>query len=112
LKNRKPYIIPSLLLAVLLLFGNAPKEFVHLFANHQDTVHTHHNDGDLSFEPEHHHCEFLSYALPLFLASDGVPQIHFSPKICYLSTQRTNYQSPLQRADGQLILLRGPPALA
>ena len=44
---------------MLLLFGTASKEFIHLFTCHEDTVHVDHGEG-LSFESEHHHCDFLN----------------------------------------------------
>ncbi|MCB0699530.1 MAG: hypothetical protein H6551_06880 [Chitinophagales bacterium] len=61
----------SFVLAVLLIFGSASKEFIHLFASHEDTVHIHDAHDGLSFENEHHHCTFLSFALPPFLNDVG-----------------------------------------
>ena len=40
-------------------------EFVHLFANHKDTVH--HEEKGLCFEKKHHHCAFLSLTLTSFI---------------------------------------------
>jgi hypothetical protein len=59
------HIILAGWLAVTFLFGMTPKEFVHLFADHHDTVHCHTGEG-LAFESEHHHCDFLCFTLPPF----------------------------------------------
>lgn len=53
-------------LAIVLLLGDTPKEFIRLFAGHIDTVHSHFEKDGLVIESERHHCSFLSYALPLF----------------------------------------------
>jgi hypothetical protein len=62
---------------LLLLFGTTAKEFIHMFADHHDTVHVHHEGGELSFESEHHHCDFLSYSLPAFDNDISFPFIAF-----------------------------------
>ncbi|RYD51689.1 MAG: hypothetical protein EOP52_05765 [Sphingobacteriales bacterium] len=55
-----------LCLAVLLLFGGTQKELLHGFATHTDTVHHAHKKGEQCIEPQHHHCEFVTYCLAPF----------------------------------------------
>ena len=93
---------------MLLLFGGAPKEAIHLFADHKDTVHTVHKDGELSFESEHHHCDFLDYALPLFVATEPVA-IQFQPK-CVFPAAHTEYAEHICYKDVVAAISRGPPS--
>jgi hypothetical protein len=67
--KRTAHIVFSAWLAILLLFGTTAKEFVHQFADHEDTVHCNNrHDGTLVIEPEHHHCKFLSFSLAAFIS--------------------------------------------
>lgn len=56
------------LVAVLLLNGTA-HDFIHSFAHHEDTVHSvssSRDDGQLQFEQEHHHCNYLNMEIPVY----------------------------------------------
>lgn len=62
--------IALFLLAVLSAFI-VPKELVHEFYEHTDTVHTlEHNETDLPLlESQHQHCEILNFNVPLYFLS-------------------------------------------
>ncbi|HRO43519.1 MAG TPA: hypothetical protein PL009_11845 [Flavipsychrobacter sp.] len=95
-------------LSVLLIFGGTAKEYVHLFTGHQDTTHSHHCGGELSFENEHHHCTFLSFALPDFVHSHFFTPFFFFVK----SFQEHVALVPAMVTEQEIFqfLLRGPPA--
>lgn len=57
--------------SMLLLLGNTPMEFIHLFAGHRDTVH--HRHQGLVIENKHHHCAFLSLTLTSFINDYQLP---------------------------------------
>jgi hypothetical protein len=101
------HIVISAWLAILLLFGSTPKEYIHLFAGHKDTVHSHLEKDGLVIEPEHHHCSFLSYALPFFVNDAQEIRIYTPSSVypVYNSFFAVYYtqNSPLT------ICLRGPP---
>jgi hypothetical protein len=86
-----------------------PKEMVHQFYGHTDTVHTfHHSESDLpTVENEHEHCEMLNFNTPLYFFS-----VHFfsageKPTTIHLSeNSKRFFCSP----DFRLFSLRGPPA--
>ncbi|MEZ5015883.1 MAG: hypothetical protein R2800_02450 [Flavipsychrobacter sp.] len=85
----------AVLLSIVLLFGTTPKEYIHLFADHVDTEHRHHEGHYPVFETEHHHCSFLSFTLspfqhannevtfktykPQFIIHQSVAVIHLIP---------------------------------
>ena len=72
------HIVFSVWLSVLLLFGSTPKEFIHNFADHTDTVDTRIAKG-LVADKVHHHCSFISFNLMPF--EDG-----FQPALIPLTT--------------------------
>lgn len=93
------------LLSIVLLFGTTPKEYIHLFADHVDTEHCEHKEGDYPvFESEHHHCSFLSFTLspfqhtsnnvvlkeyqPQFLIHQSVSVVHLIPSSIPASSSR------------------------
>lgn len=96
-------------LSVLLIFGGTAKEYVHLFTDHEDTVHASHCGGELSFENEHHHCTFLSFALPDFVNDFSRPvfvlTVRSFQEHIILTTPKVTKQEIFQT------LLRGPPAV-
>jgi hypothetical protein len=94
---------------LLLLFGTASKEFVHLFSGHEDTVHIDHDGTGPFFESEHHHCDFLDQVLPSFDNDIAVPYIAFIEQGSYTEYQLHKVQF-VQRAIIQTSL-RGPPAV-
>jgi hypothetical protein len=64
------HIVLAPALAVLLFFAATPKDFLHEFAGHEDTVHSQHDDdGSLGFSNKHHHCSFLTLLAMPFEAS-------------------------------------------
>ena len=54
--------------ALLLLFGTTSKDWIHEFANHQDTADCYRKIEGLIIEKEHHHCSFLTDVLLPFAA--------------------------------------------
>lgn len=106
------HIVLVACLSVLLVFGSTAKEFVHLFAQHEDTTHRHEHvcpPGEAHFEQEHHHCSFLHFVLEPFANDAFVPRI-----ICFTNDFQTAKNSLAQakfipRSVDQ-ICLRGPPA--
>lgn len=106
---RLTHIALSVWLSMLLIFGSTAKEFIHLFAGHHDTVHATHVKGELSFENEHHHCSFLSFALPDFYHDTTV---HFVERISVDFPVYTAFL-PALHTEQEIIrnLSRGPPAV-
>lgn len=107
--QKAAHIIISGCLSLLLLFGGTAKEFIHLFAGHEDTTHCSDNHEGLSFENEHHHCDFLSFALPFFDNDIFIPGLDFIEEK-YFSFYAALNSSPIQRAEKHTAL-RGPPVL-
>lgn len=93
---------------MLLVFGSTAKEFIHLFAGHHDTEHVQHaSAGELYFENEHHHCTFLSFALPDF---------YHDASVSFFEAQAVEYVSHVSFSGGGLPEMarfatstRGPP---
>ncbi|PSL50010.1 hypothetical protein CLV51_1011353 [Chitinophaga niastensis] len=54
---------------VVLIFSTTPHDFVHLFANHKDTVDVQRPDSPLVISEKHTHCDFLNISLAPFLAT-------------------------------------------
>ena len=95
-------------MALLLVFGGVSKEYLHLFADHEDTVDCFHDSEGPHFENEHHHCDFLSFTLP--------PYVH-DAAVYELPTQTEYFQLNTCTAVAHLIPRtvlashqRGPPA--
>lgn len=61
-------LVACVLLAAILLFGGASKEWLHHFADHTDTVHTGRQEKGAYLEKQHHHCKFLEVQLSAYLA--------------------------------------------
>jgi hypothetical protein len=94
--------------AVLLLIGNTPMDFIHLFADHVDTEHTGIEHKGPVFEKKHHHCAFLSLSLESFVNDYSVPVISFTPLV-YFTVRTALYEHSVQRCI-VAVSLRGPPA--
>lgn len=95
----------------LLVFGSTAKEFVHLFAHHQDTIHNPNHicpKGEAHIDEEHHHCEFLHFLLSPFANDAFVPQIDFLETKDYVHQSFIVVAEYIQRSVGY-ISLRGPP---
>lgn len=89
----------------LLLLGNTPMEFAHLFANHKDTIHREHKG--LVIEKKHHHCAFLSLTLTSFINDYQVPYAFIlNPE--YLVRHVAACKNYIQRCI-VAVSLRGPP---
>jgi hypothetical protein len=95
-------------LALLLLAGGSAKEWIHACADHTDTVHGHRTDGQLAFDSQHHHCDFLSYCFPPFIpAAPAPPVFHYQPA-SYLVHGATLTEKKVQ-SDLFEYFGRGPP---
>ena len=90
---------------MLLLLGNTPMEFVHLFADHKDTEH--HEHKGLVIEKKHHHCAYLSLTLTSFINDYQVHYYYYkvAPHPVAHTTICINY---MQRSI-IAVSLRGPP---
>ena len=96
--------------AALLLFGTVPKDFMHSWTGHTDTVHSY-EDGEHAtgfvFENEHHHCRFLKLLVTAF----GAPVILQYHPLFFLShtTQEIAYSYIAAGVHPSQRCLRGPP---
>jgi hypothetical protein len=110
LLKRILHTVLSLWLAALLVFGGAPKEFIHLFADHKDTTHCNgrHIDG-LVIEDQHHHCSFLSFTLAPFV--NDVQVFHFVTEKASFPRQTADPIQHLASREVIAALLRGPPSI-
>lgn len=101
----------SVFMAFILLLGGTAKEYLHMFADHEDTIHIHEDGYDgISFDNEHHHCSFLSFTLPPFLkdaASFDVPTAK-----CYTVVVQKDDVTHLIPRFVPASRLRGPPMLS
>jgi hypothetical protein len=71
-------------LVLLMMLSGVAHEFVHSFIGHEDTidhVQTSKHRGGVSFEQEHHHCDFLQFPSPVFLFSSF--QLQFHPALAH-----------------------------
>lgn len=99
----------SVFLGLLLVFGSTSKEYIHLFADHEDTVHCHQHYDGLTIEQEHHHCTFLSFTLTSFINDAGQYHIEFRPHHD-LILQKAQVDHLIPRAV-PASRLRGPPVV-
>lgn len=105
--KRITHIVLSVLLGVLLVFSTTPKEYIHLFAGHQDTVHHEHDDDVTHFDPEHHHCQFLELSLPPFIGNDV--SFSFPSHVVEYAQYYTSLEGRLMEKIVSVRYLRGPP---
>lgn len=96
-------------MALLLVFGGVSKEYLHLFADHEDTVDCNHDREGLHFENEHHHCDFLSFTLPPYV-HDAAVYVLPQPKEDFLLNTNTTVAHLIPR-NLPVSRLRGPPVL-
>jgi hypothetical protein len=91
----------------LLLLGNTPMDFIHLFADHKDTIH--HEHKGLVIENKHHHCAFLSLTLTSFINDYTIPFVAFRSIVhrAKYTFAGVNY---VQRCI-VAVSLRGPPTV-
>ena len=81
-------------------------DFIHLFADHKDTIH--HEHKGLVIENKHHHCAFLSLTLTSFINDYTIPFVPFRSIVhgAKYTFAGVNY---VQRCI-VAVSLRGPPA--
>lgn len=104
------HIICSFWLALLLLFGNTPKDFMHRFADHHDTIHqSNYGKSGAVADVAHHHCSFLDFHLMPFAEPQQWPFIAFAGCADYLS-YATVVATRIHAEEVRHISLRGPPA--
>lgn len=105
--KRTSHIVLSVLLGVLLVFSTTPKEYIHLFADHHDTVHHAHDDDVTHVDPEHHHCQFLELSLPPFISNDVAIYVP------YHAPEYNQFYTSLEEVLIEKVVsvrnLRGPP---
>jgi hypothetical protein len=89
----------------LLFLGNTPMDFVHLFANHQDTVHRGHKG--LVIEKKHHHCAYLSLTLTSFINDFQAPCAFYTS--CVFHVQHSTAGVSFVQRFLLAASLRGPP---
>jgi hypothetical protein len=89
------------------LFGGTAKEFIHLFAAHEDTIHHHYEGEGLVIENEHHHCTFLSFSLQPFDTYQVVliPQLRDE----HFTSYHFSVVADLSEHSSLIPSLRGPP---
>lgn len=101
------HIAFSAVMALLLVFGDVSKEYLHLFTGHTDTVHQHDDEDGLHFENEHHHCSFLAFTLPHFVKqTDVLVQYHRKPVVMIVNKEAVVHLVPRAVPASRL---RGPP---
>lgn len=99
-------------LVLLMMLSGIAHEFVHSFIGHEDTI-DHVSDknhrGAISFEKEHHHCNFLEFPAPVFLASSIQLPFHQTSGHTekFLLEDLCVFTRP-----GLHTALRGPPSIA
>ncbi len=95
-------------MALLLAFGGVSKEYLHLFADHEDTESCNHHREGIYFENEHHHCDFLSYTLPYYVNDAAVYNLQVYTQ--YFPDYHKTHVAHLIPRDVPAARLRGPPA--
>lgn len=94
-------------MALLLVFGETSKEYLHSFTGHKDTVHEHDGDGELHIENEHHHCDFLAFTLPHYVKQAAVSiQYNRKPYAVIVHKEAVAHLVPRAVPASRL---RGPP---
>ena len=96
---------------MLLLFGGTPKDLIHQFAAHKDTVHSQSfgQDGAV-IDQSHHHCSFIDFQLMPFDGPQQLPFVAFATCADFLS-YTVLVSSRLFAADVLQVSLRGPPVV-
>lgn len=105
--KRISHIVLSVLLGVLLVFSTTPKEYIHLFAGHEDTVHHPHDDDVTHVDPEHHHCQFLELSVPPFVNNDVTVFIPY--KAVVYPHYSVLFEEAIVEQTVSVRYLRGPP---
>src|SRR5690606_12962700 len=97
-------------LVVIIFAGTVSKEWLHTFANHEDTIETHclsSHENETYLDNEHHHCDFLSYTLTSFTPS-FFETIVCLPQVVFIDHQDKTTQFYFYNRQHHNFL-RGPP---
>ncbi len=86
--NRKNFIAGFLLL--LFSFFTIPKEILHVFASHEDTVHCA-KSHTTQISQAHVHCELLKADQHFVSTVFKIPYYDFATKLTYLSPQHFTF---------------------
>lgn len=99
--------ITAWLLLLAFVFAITPKEFIHAFSGHEDTV-DHHTDGSITIGSYHTHCQVLQLQVNPFKETDKT----ILPVIEASGTQE-NFPAPAVHdfITAAYTALRGPPSL-
>jgi hypothetical protein len=100
------HIVFSAWLSLLLLLGTTPKEFIHSFTNHKDTVDKLPSKGFV-IDNKHHHCVFLGFNLMPFAEGYQQPIIHFTKQSFQI--QHFAVTTVFIPRNTAALSLRGPP---
>lgn len=108
--KRRLYQISTILLLAVFCFYNTPRDFVHLFTGHEDTLDETEQsvptDG-LTISDEHRHCEWLHWDVAVYLGADDIT-IH---AVSYLyGTLTESLPVRTYKANPRYCSLRAPPA--
>jgi len=100
-------------LVILMMLSGVAHEFVHSFIGHEDSIdHVHDSKqypGATSIGKVHHHCDFLEFPSPVFLAASFY--IPFHPALEH--TEKFLLADPaVFSRPGLHTALRGPPSIA
>ncbi|MET7001076.1 hypothetical protein [Chitinophaga defluvii] len=66
MKKQRLHKILAYFLLSIFVFHTAPREFIHQFAGHDDTMDVHALPGTVSFSVPHTHCDFLQIEVAPF----------------------------------------------
>lgn len=105
MKTSKWHKILAFWLLGVFFLNATPREFIHLFANHEDTQDQDHADG-LVFSKVHQHCGFLNIGVPPYEAT----RFEYIPLV--VSIDWHYLSAPLQpcaEVVSSFNDLRGPP---
>ncbi|MBA3649835.1 MAG: hypothetical protein H0W62_15050 [Chitinophagales bacterium] len=96
--------ILSAFLIVAFVFAITPKEFIHAFSDHQDTVDYH--TGAISVGTNHIHCQILQLQIQQFRPSD---KIALSAVVFLNEAIVVSASNSIKFITEQKVFLRGPP---
>ncbi len=107
MSSRCKHIVAFLLLLSFVWYI-VPKEVLHAFVTHTDTVH--HSHVGLYFDSEHHHCELMKIDQE-FNADDQISFYNILPHVNLFFSNQQIYHYTSHTLNSNLYdqLLRGPP---
>jgi hypothetical protein len=104
-KKFTKYLV-SVWFVILLVIGNTPMDFIHLFAGHKDSVHAFHKG--VVIENKHHHCAFLLLTLASFVNDSQAPAVTLQSRQVHIRRHTSISTYYIQRCI-VAVSLRGPP---